>query len=391
MKHFSGKKLFMTFLNTFFLVFILVVVSHAQYDIPSDVVFENNQVGANLEAIPIAGKAPLEVNFKNGCEGIPNYFIWDYGDGLVEYLRQGWPTWTDPYHFYMQPGEYDVSLTAWGNRGFDAINIPNLIYVDAEYEFLPLKVEASGATFPGEDWSNAVDHDVWGVGSVVAAVSGDAWAMFSFLNAEEMDIYKIRLLTDTAMKHKYITNLVRDFEIWTSVDSVDFELAFQGTSDKLDGEWDLIEFEEPIRAKYILLTLNSSRGENAQYCEIAEFQILGSAVESLAKPLAALGTKGNQPGSFRLGQNYPNPFNPHTIIPFEISETAEVTLSIYDIQGRLVRQLLDHEQISGRVQRKWDGTNDAHQPVAAGVYVYRLTAVGADQRVSLSKKMILMK
>jgi len=378
---------------TFGFLFSLVIlsgeISLAQFSIPSDIDFEHNAVSANLEAFPIVGKAPLEVNFLNGCEGIPNYFIWDYGDGLVEYVKQGWPIWTDPYHFYLRPGEYPVSLTAWGKKGFDSIRIPNLIYVDRQFDFLPLKIEAAGSTFPGEDWSNAIDHDVWGVGAVVSAYPDDAWAVFSFRDGTAKNIHKIRLLTDTAMEHKFVTNLVQDFEIWTSLDSVDFLPMHQGTSLKIDGAWDLIEFPAPVPAKYILLNLTRSRSENAQFRELAEFQVLGTKL--LAKPMADAEASPELPVAFQLGQNYPNPFNPQTVIPFEISEPAEVSLAIYDLQGRLVRQLLENAPISGSFQQIWDGTNSANESVTAGVYLYRLIAVSAPQRIQLSKKMILMK
>lgn len=378
-----------TFGFLFSLAFLFGEISLAQFSIPSDLDFEHNAVSANLEAFPIAGKAPLEVNFLNACQGIPNYFIWDYGDGLVEYVKQGWPIWTDPYHFYLRAGEYPVSLTAWGKKGFDSIRIPNFIYVDRQFDFLPLKIEAAGSTFPGEDWSNAIDHDVWGVGAIVSADPADAWAVFSFRDGTAKNIHKIRLLTDTAMSHRYITNLVQDFEIRTSLDSVEFQQAYQGTSLKIDGEWDLIEFTPPVPAKYILLNLTSSRGQNAQFRELAEFQILGTKL--LTKPLADAGDRPEPPGAFQLGQNYPNPFNPQTVIPFEISEPAEVSLTIYDLQGRLVRQLLENVSLSGSIRQVWDGTNTANEPVTAGVYLYRLIAVSATQQIQLSRKMILMK
>jgi PKD repeat protein len=389
MKKLSKKRSLITFLTLFSLICLAGSVSFAQFKLPEDLVFEQNEVGANLEASLLVGKAPLEVNFWNASEGIPNYFIWNYGDGLVEYLKQGWPYWTNPYHYYRYPGEYSVTLTAWGKKGFDSITIPNLIYVDAEFDHLPLKIEAAGSTFPGEDWSNAIDHDVWGVGSIVSAIPADAWAVFSFRDGKAKNIYKIRLLTDTAMDHKFVTNLVQDFEIWISLDNVDFVPAYLGTSAKIDGQWDLIEFAEPVQAKFVRLTLTSSRSENAHFRELAEFQILGTNL--LAKPLAESEVANDQPRSFGLGQNYPNPFNPHTVIPLEIPEPANVSLAIYDLQGRLVRQLMDQVSISGTFQQVWDGTNFANEPVAAGVYVYRLIATSATQRINLSKKMILMK
>ena len=77
--------------------------------------------------------------------------------------------------------------------------------------------------------------------------------------------------------------------------------------------------------------------------------------------------------------NYPNPFNPETWIPYQLAEAAEVTLTIYDIQGHVVRDLdLGHQRAGmyhGRNRAAyWDGRNAAGEPVASGLYFYTLTA-----------------
>ena len=77
--------------------------------------------------------------------------------------------------------------------------------------------------------------------------------------------------------------------------------------------------------------------------------------------------------------NYPNPFNPETWIPYQLATSAEVSLTIYDIQGRVVRDLNLGHQRAGMYQSKsraayWDGRNAVGEPVASGVYFYTLTA-----------------
>ena len=77
--------------------------------------------------------------------------------------------------------------------------------------------------------------------------------------------------------------------------------------------------------------------------------------------------------------NYPNPFNPETWIPYQLSKPTDVTLTIYDIKGSVVRTLdLGHQraglyQTRGRAAH-WDGRNAVGEPVASGVYFYTLTA-----------------
>jgi len=78
-----------------------------------------------------------------------------------------------------------------------------------------------------------------------------------------------------------------------------------------------------------------------------------------------------KPYSFCLG-NYPNPFNPGTAIHFELPTAGYVSLTIYNIQGRMVRRLLDGRHTAGNHTVIWDGAGDNGNAVAAGVYVYRL-------------------
>ncbi len=76
--------------------------------------------------------------------------------------------------------------------------------------------------------------------------------------------------------------------------------------------------------------------------------------------------------------NYPNPFNPETWIPYQLAESADVTLRIYGVSGVLVRTLnLGHQPAGLYHQRNraayWDGKNEVGEPVASGVYFYTLT------------------
>ncbi len=85
------------------------------------------------------------------------------------------------------------------------------------------------------------------------------------------------------------------------------------------------------------------------------------------------------PQETALLPNYPNPFNPETWIPYQLAEAAEVTLTIYAVDGTAVRQLVLGHQPIGLYQGKsraayWDGRNKVGEPVASGVYFYTLIA-----------------
>ena len=80
-----------------------------------------------------------------------------------------------------------------------------------------------------------------------------------------------------------------------------------------------------------------------------------------------------------LLSNYPNPFNPETWIPYHLAKPADVTLTIYDVNGHIVRTLDVGHQRAGRYQDRaraayWDGRNTHGEPVASGVYFYMLSA-----------------
>ena len=93
------------------------------------------------------------------------------------------------------------------------------------------------------------------------------------------------------------------------------------------------------------------------------------------------------PISFRLHQNYPNPFNPVTTLRYYLPENGLVNITIYDMLGNIINQLVNEAQNSGYKSIQWDATNYQGQPVSAGVYIYRIEAGDFRQ----TKKMILLK
>ena len=97
-------------------------------------------------------------------------------------------------------------------------------------------------------------------------------------------------------------------------------------------------------------------------------------IASLQRLLAVL-----MPAKTALLANYPNPFNPETWIPYQLSQESDVQIGIYAINGTLVRTLDLGHQSAGVYQQRtraayWDGRNQLGEPVASGVYFYRLTA-----------------
>jgi len=111
------------------------------------------------------------------------------------------------------------------------------------------------------------------------------------------------------------------------------------------------------------------------YAGIAEFNEHGI--------LTGIENNKNQiPSSFSLSQNYPNPFNPSTIIKYQIPKESFVTLKIYDVLGREVKQLVNEEKSAGNYSVTLNASS-----LASGIYFYRITA-GSYTSI---KKMVLLK
>jgi len=112
------------------------------------------------------------------------------------------------------------------------------------------------------------------------------------------------------------------------------------------------------------------------------------SISSLTEPSGTGVADDTEPPSLiRLYQNSPNPFTPSTTIRFALSAPMPVSLSIYSIQGRLIRTLVADVRTPGDHIVEWDGRDAAGTEVAAGVYLYRL-ATGESEE---TRKMILVR
>jgi hypothetical protein len=110
---------------------------------------------------------------------------------------------------------------------------------------------------------------------------------------------------------------------------------------------------------YLADTLGNSRGEGP----------------SLVTGVGDDADRRSIPATPVLGRNYPNPFNASTIISFSIPQSAEysmVELSVYDVQGRMIRQLLRRKLSEGNYAVRWDAVTENGMPASSGTYFYHL-------------------
>jgi hypothetical protein len=85
------------------------------------------------------------------------------------------------------------------------------------------------------------------------------------------------------------------------------------------------------------------------------------------------------PDRFIVHQNFPNPFNSGTTISYEIPVVSDVRISVYDIMGRKLIDLIDGVHEPGYHSTVWNGLNERGNTVASGLYIYRMIATASDE------------
>lgn len=105
-------------------------------------------------------------------------------------------------------------------------------------------------------------------------------------------------------------------------------------------------------------------------------------------PTGSSGSLPVLPERFALGQNFPNPFNPVTKIPYRLDQAGKASITIYDLNGKLVNTLVDSMVSMGQHSVSWDGSDFEGKLLAGGVYFYRLKV---DNIVVQTRKMVFLK
>ena len=111
--------------------------------------------------------------------------------------------------------------------------------------------------------------------------------------------------------------------------------------------------------------------------------ILDSPITSITEDFS----NSEIPATTTLSTNYPNPFNPSTTFDFSLSKSGMVKLSIFDLNGKLVNQLVSQYKNPGNYSVTWNGTTNSGTQVASGEYIMQMIAPG----FSDTKRMTLLK
>lgn len=127
---------------------------------------------------------------------------------------------------------------------------------------------------------------------------------------------------------------------------------------------------ENIEVPFIKVDWPITHGDGVYYWRVQAQDSQGNSTwsASIHSFVLETGVAGGIPEAVVLQQNYPNPFNESTTIRFGVPEISNVTVTIFDSQGRRVRRLVDGEKERGYHPILWNGIDDRGHPVASGLY-----------------------
>ncbi len=143
-----------------------------------------------------------------------------------------------------------------------------------------------------------------------------------------------------------------------------FTLKFSNFNQRFGSQ---IQFDAS-KIKYIgfILDKTLNTGTSAFNFEVRDIAIVNG--------LTGINNNGILPDKFSLDQNFPNPFNPTTVIRYALPSSEKVTIKIYDIMGKEVRNLVNEEKNAGTYSAQWNGRNNDGVTVSSGIYLYRIHA-----------------
>lgn len=162
---------------------------------------------------------------------------------------------------------------------------------------------------------------------------------------------------------------LKNFQLYRSKDGIVFE--------KYDSTIDTLYIDDNISMDssyaYAVTAVDYS-GNESNYSNVVNLTITSTGGPGI-------------PSKYCLFQNYPNPFNPQTTIRYGLKDRCHVRITIYDILGQKIVEVINTKQNAGYHQVLWDGKNFMNKRVGSGIYIYKLET----ENYTDIKKMLLIK
>jgi phage FluMu protein gp41 len=237
-------------------------------------------------------------------------------------------------------------------------------------------VDAGGETLvvtTHDTMMTAAEQLVWADDSTLATINsgvGVTSTMNAVLSAPDLSM----LLQEEYIRHQILRTLdFRDDQSTNGVGAT-YEWMYEHDGNYNDIEW-------PLHMDFRYSDASTAATHSTTGGPIGDPRWVPHALGNMSADNASL------PKSFELKQNYPNPFNPSTDIVFNLEQSSNITLTIFNVLGQKVKVLADESKLAGTYSLSWDGRDDMGALVSTGLYFYTLT----DGSKSVTKKMALMK
>jgi hypothetical protein len=183
-------------------------------------------------------------------------------------------------------------------------------------------------------------------------VSGSFWA-FTYFSTSDPDIYlDFNMSTDGGAT-------------WTTVQRINESVSPDWTEFNFRLSPVDFNFTSQMQFRFVASDNDGFAIAEALVDDLYIEGLFGGAT-AIAEPAASA------PLTLRLGHATPNPFNPSTSIHYSLATTSDVKLSIFDVQGRMVRTLVENSLDAGEYATEWDGRDASGVASASGVYYYKL-------------------
>ena len=295
---------------------------------------------------------------------------WDFGDGETS-------TEKNPQHLFTSSGYYTVQLKV-SDGDNDNIEIKeDYIYVENSVTTIDTLLDES---FEGDfsDWSqinNNADTVYWGfyqesgnidlarTGTIGAGIYYSTSGNDDYLVTPQFFIPENKDIEFTVWAHSQDPTYLEDFNVKLSTtgSSVDDFSNNLGEVRGVPSEWTQYSYDlSQFGGQSVYLTVHCVSVDRF-YLFLDDFLVTATGASDIDDFVEII------PTSFELCQNYPNPFNPSTRISYSIPELTKVKLTVFDINGKVIEELVNDNQKPGTYTLTWNAIDNS-----TGIYFIRL-------------------